>query len=142
MTAPGKNDQENRKPIILFDGCCNLCNNAVQFTIRHDPEQVFTFCALQSDKGIHLQKLYGFDLPRYGTFILIENGQAYIKSTAALRVSRRLNGMISLLYGFIIVPPFIRNGVYDFIARNRYRWFGKQDTCMIPSPSQQSRFLN
>jgi predicted DCC family thiol-disulfide oxidoreductase YuxK len=122
--------------IVLFDGVCNLCNGSVQFIIRHDTKDYFRFDSLQS----HNQK--GNRIPEdYDSIILIENGKHYYRSTAALRITRRLNGLWKLLYIFIIVPPFIRNAVYDFIARNRYRWFGKQDVCMMPSAELKGKFL-
>lgn len=131
----------NSHPIILFDGICNLCNGAVQFVIKHDPEAMFHFASLQSESGQNL--LLKFDLPlnNFNSFVLIDDDKAYTKSTAALKVAKRLNGGVKLLYGFIIVPPFIRNAVYNTIAKNRYKWFGKKNECMIPTPALQSRFL-
>lgn len=131
----------NPHPIILFDGICNLCNGAVQYVIKHDSDAVFQFASLQSEAGQNL--LQQFQLPKnnFNSFVLIEDGKAYIKSTAALKVAKQLKGGIKLLYGFIIVPSFIRNAVYNIIANNRYKWFGKKNECMIPTPSLQTRFL-
>ena len=129
-------------PIILFDGVCNLCNNSVQFVIKHDTENKFMFAALQSPPGQALLLQYNLPLEGFNSFVLIKDEKVYLKSTAALNVAKNLNGPVKLLYGFIIVPAFIRNAVYNFIAKNRYKWFGKKESCMIPTPALQSRFLN
>ena len=130
-----------QQPIILFDGVCNLCNSAVQFTIKHDKKKQFMFAALQSDTGQQLLKQYQLQQENFSSFVLIKDGQVFLKSTAALMVAKQLNGLIKLLYGFIIVPAFIRNGVYNFIAKNRYRWFGKKESCMMPTQELTARFL-
>lgn len=132
----------NSNPIILFDGVCNLCNNSVQFVIKHDQESKFNFAAMQSEAGQSLLKQYGLPQKGFNSFVLIQKEKVFLKSTAALTVARQLDGPVKLLYGFIIVPAFIRNVVYNFIAKNRYSWFGKKDSCMLPTPSLQSRFLN
>lgn len=128
-------------PVILFDGICNLCNGAVQFVIHHDRKAVFKFCALQSETGQKLLKLHSLPTGGFDSFVLIQNGEAYTKSDAALMVAKRLDGPIRWLYGLIIVPPSIRNAVYNFIAKNRYKWFGKQQSCMMPEKSLQQRFI-
>jgi predicted DCC family thiol-disulfide oxidoreductase YuxK len=130
------------KPIILFDGICNLCNGAVQFVIKHDPAGIFVFASIQSNIGQKLLQTYQLPINNFNSFVLIQNNEAFTKSTAALKVSKQLKGAVKLLYGFIIVPAFIRNAVYNTIAKNRYKWFGKKEACMVPSPSLQSRFLN
>lgn len=130
------------KPIVLFDGVCNLCNSAVQFIIRHDKKNIFMFTSLQSDTGQELLAQYDLPLNELNSFILIENNKAYTRSSGALRVIKKLKGLWPLLYGFIIVPKFIRDGVYNWVGRNRYKWFGKQDACMIPTPELKARFLN
>jgi predicted DCC family thiol-disulfide oxidoreductase YuxK len=130
------------KPIILFDGICNLCNSAVQYVIKHDPKAVFMFASLQSEAGQKLLKQYSLPAGDFKSFVLIMDNKAYSRSTAALKVTRHLKGVVALLYGFIIVPPFIRNAVYKLIADNRYKWFGKRNECMIPMPSLKERFLN
>ena len=129
-------------PIILFDGVCNLCNSAVQFVIRHDPAAKFRFASLQSIPGRQLMEQYTLSTTGLNSFILLQDGKVFTRSSAALSVAKQLKGPIKLLYGFIIVPAFIRNAVYDLIARNRYKWFGKKDECMLPSPGIVSRFLN
>ncbi|MCB0475561.1 MAG: DUF393 domain-containing protein [Flavobacteriaceae bacterium] len=130
------------KPLILFDGVCNLCNRSVQFIIKRDTKKQFLFASLQSDaaKNILLQlnqKNYDPD-----TILLIEDAQLYQRSTAALRIARKLDGWWRLLYHFILVPRFIRDYFYDIIANNRYRWFGKRDSCMVPGEDVRGRFLN
>jgi len=130
------------QPIVLFDGVCNLCNSAVQFIIRHDKKKVFMFTSLQSDAGQKQLEQYNFPLDELNSFILIENNKAYTRSSGALRVVKKLKGLWPLLYGFMIVPKFIRDGVYDWVGRNRYKWFGKQEACMIPTPELKARFLN
>ena len=129
-------------PIILFDGICNLCNNAVQFVLKHDKKKLFRFASLQSDFGKSILIKYGLPTDNFNSFVLILNGKAYTKSTAALSVAKMLSGPIKLLYGFIVIPAFIRNGVYNVIANNRYKWFGKKESCMLPSPDVAARFLN
>ena len=129
-------------PVILFDGVCNLCNRSVQYVIRHDKEGLFRFASLQSDAGQQLLQKYQLPQTSFNSFVLIEEGKAYTRSTAALRVARKLRGLTKLLYGFIIVPLFIRDGVYNLISRNRYKWFGKKETCMVPTPELKNRFLN
>ena len=128
-------------PIILFDGVCNLCNGAVQFIIERDKKQHFRFASLQSKIGQEYQQKAGLAIDKIDTILLVENGKIYQKSTAALRIARHLDGLWSVLYVFIIVPPFIRNAVYDFIAKNRYKWFGKQDSCWMPTPDLKKLFL-
>jgi len=130
------------QPIILFDGVCNLCNSSVQHVIRHDPKEIFKFASLQGEAGKQLLKQYDLSVNDMNSFVLIQDNTAYTRSTAALFVAKRLTGISKLLYGFIIVPPFIRNAVYNMIAKNRYKWFGKKEACMIPTASLQSRFLN
>lgn len=129
-------------PVILFDGVCNLCNGSVQYVIRHDRYAIFKFASLQSDSGQQLLHKYNLPQSNFNSFVLIQDDKAYTRSTAALKVAAKLSGIVKLLYGFIIVPAFIRDAVYNFIARNRYKWFGKKDTCMIPTPALKSRFLN
>ena len=130
------------QPIILFDGVCNFCNNTVNFVIRRDPKSIFKFATLQCTVAQQILKSHRLDNAEMNSFVLIENDKIYIKSTAALRVCRRLKGLWPLMYGFIIVPKLIRNGIYNWIAKNRYTWFGKKEACMIPSPDVSARFLN
>lgn len=126
--------------VIFFDGVCNLCNASVQFVIARDSKNYFKFAALQSDLAVSKLANYSLQVKQGDSFVLLENGKVYEQSTAALRVAKRLNGLWPLLYAFIVVPPFIRNWVYKFIARNRYKWFGKQESCWVPTPELRSRF--
>lgn len=130
----------NRK-IVLFDGICNLCNTSVTFVIQRDKKDLFRFAALQDPIGQQLIEKYQIDSSKTDSIILIEDDKAYVKSTAALKVARHLGGAYPLLYGFMIVPNFIRNWVYDYVAKNRYKWYGKKDSCMIPTPELKSKFL-
>lgn len=127
--------------IILFDGVCNLCNSSVQLVIHNDRQNRFKFAALQSDIGKNLTDKFGIDTSKIDSIILIEEQRVFSKSSAALKIAKSMDGAYPLLYGFMIIPAFIRNWVYDWIAKNRYRWFGKKDQCMIPTPELQSKFL-
>ncbi|MGK0377703.1 thiol-disulfide oxidoreductase DCC family protein [Patiriisocius sp. Uisw_017] len=127
--------------IILFDGVCNLCNSSINFVIKRDSANLYKFTALQEAPGIRLLKQYGINTLDTDSIILIENGKAYTKSSAALRVAKGLSGVWPVLYGFIIIPKWIRNAVYDYIAKNRYKWYGKKDSCMIPTPELKNKFL-
>ncbi|MGZ4048738.1 MAG: thiol-disulfide oxidoreductase DCC family protein [Bacteroidia bacterium] len=128
--------------IILFDGVCNLCNGAVQFVIKRDNKNQFLFASLQSEEGKQILEEHNFPENKINSFFLVENGKVYDRSTAALKVVKRLTGLWPLLYGFIIVPKFIRDGVYNWIAKNRYQWFGEKDECMVPTPELKTKFLN
>lgn len=127
--------------VILFDGVCNLCNGAVTYIIKRDPKDRFRFAALQSDIGQALTAEHKIDTSKVDSIVLIDNGKVYVKSSAALRIARFMKGGYPLLYGFMIVPNFIRNWVYDFIARNRYKWYGQKESCMIPTPDLKAKFL-
>lgn len=129
------------KTILLFDGYCNLCHSSVQFVLKHEKKQELYFTSLQSAVGIEILNYYKIDPTKTKSLVLIEKNIAYTKSTAALKLSKYLKGIYVLGYGFLIVPAFIRNGVYDFIAKNRYKWYGKQDTCIMPDENLAKRFL-
>ncbi len=126
--------------VVLFDGVCNFCNGAVNFIIRHDGGKKFKFAPLQSEIGQELQAKYGIG-EDVDSIILVENDKAYTHSTAGLRVAKGLGGIWSLGYVFIIVPAFIRDWAYRLFAKNRYRLFGRQDACMLPTPEVRERFL-
>ena len=128
-------------PILLFDGVCNLCNNSVQWVIRHDAREQFRFAALQSDTGQALLRATGAPHESIDSVVLIENGRFLQRSDAALALLRRIGGAWSMMYGFRAFPRFLRDGVYNWIARNRYRWFGKQESCMMPTPELRRRFV-
>ncbi len=129
------------KDVLLFDGVCNLCNGAVNFIIDRDPNGHFQFAALQSDFGQEQLEKLGFNQEDFDSLVLLSEGKVHKKSGAALRIAGKLNGLYPLLKAFLIIPPFIRDGVYDIIARNRYKWFGKRDECRIPTPELRSRFI-
>ncbi len=128
-------------PVILFDGVCNLCNGAVQFIIKRDPDSVFRFASLQSDAGQDVLRRNNLPTEDFDTMVLVDDDAVFTKSTAALRILRRLGGIGRLAYAFIVIPRFVRDWVYTFVARNRYSWFGKRDECMVPTPDLKSRFL-
>lgn len=130
------------KALILFDGVCNLCNSSINFIIDKDPAGYFQFAALQSEAGQAALAQHGLSQQDLDSVVLIENGKAYTKSTAALRIGSRFGGAWRLLGALVIVPPFLRNFVYDFVATNRYRWFGKQEQCRLPTPALRARFLD
>ncbi|MFI2743187.1 thiol-disulfide oxidoreductase DCC family protein [Zhouia sp. PK063] len=129
--------------IILFDGVCNLCNGAVQFIIKHDKNDDFRYAALQSEIGKQLIEERRIDVAKIDSIILIEPGVAYyIKSTAALQIAYKFGGLWKVSIFFEkVVPEKWRNAIYDFIAKNRYKWFGKKEQCMIPNASLKSKFL-
>ncbi|MES2429810.1 MAG: thiol-disulfide oxidoreductase DCC family protein [Bacteroidota bacterium] len=131
----------NNGPIILFDGVCNFCNSAVNFTLKRDKNKTIRFAPLQSDAGQQLLNQYNLPKEDMRSFVFIDNGKAYTQSTAAIKVCTYLRGLWPMSKAFLIVPKFIRDGLYNWIAKNRYKWFGKQETCMIPTPDIRSRFL-
>ena len=126
--------------MLLFDGVCTLCNGFVQFVIERDPAGRFQFAPLQSDAAARLLGVAPPPLP--DSLVLLEDGRLFTRSTAALRVARRLRFPWPLAYVFVAVPRPVRDWVYDAVARNRYRWFGRRDVCMVPTPDLRSRFLN
>lgn len=139
-----KKNLSPEKKIILFDGVCNLCNNFVNFIIKHDRKDVFRFASLQSDIGGKLTLERGIEIEEaMNSVILIEPGVAYYrKSSAVLEISKNLSGGYSLFRYFTFLPESLRDSIYDIIARNRYKWFGKKNACMIPTPELQSKFLS
>ncbi|MDN3723505.1 thiol-disulfide oxidoreductase DCC family protein [Aequorivita sp. SDUM287046] len=131
---------ENHK-IILFDGVCNLCNGAVTFIIKRDKRNVFKFAALQSEIGRELISQFKIDTSKVDSIIFIEDEKQYDKSSTALHIAKHLSGAYPLLFGFMVVPKFIRDAVYRYIAKNRYRWFGKRESCMVPTGELRGKFL-
>jgi predicted DCC family thiol-disulfide oxidoreductase YuxK len=131
-----------KQHIILYDGVCNLCNSSVQFVIKHDRRGFFRFASLQSEMAATLLPTTADQREPLASVVYIFDGQVYTKSTAALKIARHLDGLWPALYIFIAVPKFIRDAVYNWIARNRYRWFGKQETCWMPTPELKHRFLS
>jgi predicted DCC family thiol-disulfide oxidoreductase YuxK len=132
---------ETSPPIVLFDGVCNLCSGSVQFLLKRDPEGLFRFAPLQSDVGRRLLAEHGLTVDSLSSVVLIEDGKVWQESSAALRIARHLPGAWKLLRSFAVVPRPLRDAVYRWIARNRYRWFGKTETCWLPTPELEERFL-
>ncbi|HVM86633.1 MAG TPA: thiol-disulfide oxidoreductase DCC family protein [Puia sp.] len=133
--------KENKK-IVLFDGVCNLCNRSVQFIIRHDKKNQFLFGSLQGRYGQECLKKFNMPSDTFNSFMLIEGDKIYSRSSGALRMLKYLGIGWQLFYGLIIIPKFIRDGVYNFIARHRYKWFGKKEECWVPTPELKARFLD
>jgi len=131
----------NNHPIILFDGVCNYCNSMVNFVLAQDAKEVFRFAPLQSGAAQQILKRHNLPTADFGSFVFIENDQTYLHSTAALKVLKRLPWYWQWTQVFWIVPKRLRDGVYFFIAKNRYKWFGKRDTCMVPHANVRNRFL-
>ena len=130
------------KKIILFDGVCNLCESSVLFVIKYDKKDVFRFVALQSDLGKNIIRHIGMDSKHIDSIVLYEPGIAYYyKSQAALEIAKSLGGFFHFGTLFRIIPNGIRNWVYDYVAKNRYVWYGKKALCLIPTPEIQSKFL-
>ena len=127
--------------IILFDGVCNFCNGAVNFIIRNDRNRRFKFAPLQSQTGGSLKAEHAIPADT-DSLVLVEDGKAYTHSTGALRIAKGLGGIWQLAYIFIIVPKPIRDWAYKTFAKNRYKWFGKKDVCMVPTPEIRERFLS
>ncbi|MCU0356349.1 MAG: thiol-disulfide oxidoreductase DCC family protein [Cyclobacteriaceae bacterium] len=134
--------QSKQHPVVLFDGVCNLCQGSVQFIIRRDPRAYFRFASLQSAYGSQLLREAGLDDRAMESIVLVTDHGIYQRSTAALEIARHLSGLWPVLYLFKIIPQGLRDVVYDWIARNRYRWFGKTEACWIPTPDLQSRFAD
>lgn len=127
--------------LVLFDGVCNLCNASVTFIVDRDPDGYFQFASLQSDLGQASARAYGADASRLDSILLVQDGRLYRESAAALRIALRLGALWPLMGAFFVVPAFLRDPVYRWIARNRYRWFGHTESCRIPQPHERDRFL-
>jgi len=127
------------KNIIFFDGVCNLCNSSVRFLYKRTEPDAFEYHSLQSEFAEEMLNKFNIPAENLSSVVLVENDKVYTHSTAALRAAKYMKGIYPLLYGFIIVPRFIRDGVYNFIARNRYKWFGKQDEVCEFDPNFNAR---
>ena len=127
--------------IIIFDGICNLCNATVQFLINRDKRNIFKFVSMQSDIAKQIFKEYNINFKNLDTIIFIEKNDFYIKSDAILRIFKKLNYPWKVFYFLKFIPKFIRDRIYDIVANNRYNWFGRRNTCMIPSNETKSKFL-
>src|SRR6218665_1946007 len=125
--------------VVLFDGVCNYCNTMVNFAIKHNKARSLRFAALQSEAGIALKSQYNID-DNIDSLVLIEEGRAYVYSSAAFKICKHLNFPYSLAYGLMVLPKFIRDAGYKWFAKNRYKWFGKKDSCMIPTAEVRSLF--
>lgn len=141
MSTPSENLLHPEHPVLLFDGVCNLCSGFVQFVIKIDPKGKFRFASLQSDLGQRVLKAAGLSTNALGTVVLVRRGQVFTHSDVALESARILGGGWSLFYVFKILPRFIRDGLYNWVARNRYRWFGQKEACWLPTPDLRRRFL-
>ncbi|MGB0367914.1 MAG: thiol-disulfide oxidoreductase DCC family protein [Flavobacteriales bacterium] len=132
---------ETSDTVLLFDGVCNLCSESVQFVLERNRKENVKFASLQSDFGA--KTLANFNLPAnyVSSLVLVENGNVFVKSDAALKLAKHLNGLWKIGSVLLIVPKFIRNPVYDWIAKNRYKWFGKKEVCWIPEEKWKKRFL-
>lgn len=127
--------------IVLFDGVCNLCTGVVKFSVKQDKKGKLRYASLQSEVAKTIMRKHNLDENQLKTFVFVDNDKIYTRSTAGLKLLSSFGGLWTLVYAFIIVPRPIRDAVYDFISRNRYRWFGKEESCMIPSPEIRARFL-
>jgi predicted DCC family thiol-disulfide oxidoreductase YuxK len=128
--------------ILLFDGVCNLCNGFVQFVIKKDKADKIKFASLQSAAGQKLLLRHHLPTTQFQSFVYIKENKIFLKSTAALNLMKDIGGIWKLLYAFIIVPTFIRDFVYSIVAKNRYKWFGKQSSCIMPTKELMNKFLN
>ena len=128
-------------PLVLYDGECGLCNRSVQTILRHDRRGAFRFAALQSELGRALLERHGLPTGAVDTVVLVDQGRAFTRSGAALRIAGRMDRPWPLARVFAVIPAPVRDVVYDWVARNRYRWFGRTDACMLPPPEVRARFL-
>ncbi len=129
------------KTILLFDGECHLCNSAVMFILKKEKNEHLFFTSLQSKTGIDILNHYSINTNKLESLVLIENNKAYIKSTAAIKLTKYLKGLYPLTICLLLIPKILRDIVYDYIAKNRYRWFGKSNSCIIPTEKTMKRFL-
>jgi predicted DCC family thiol-disulfide oxidoreductase YuxK len=134
-------EKNYQQGILLFDGICNLCNGMVQFLIKKDKKNILKFASLQSDRGQELLIKYGLPIHNFDTFVYITNDTYYLRSSAWLKIMKDIGGIWKLLYVFIIIPVPIRDFVYNMIAQSRYKFFGKMETCMLPTVELRNRFL-
>jgi predicted DCC family thiol-disulfide oxidoreductase YuxK len=133
---------EEGRPVILFDGVCNLCNGAVKFILKRDPAGKFLFASLQSPFAAQAVKDFAIESTGLYSILLIKNGRLFDRSDALLEITRDLSAWWPALYMLRVVPKVIRDGVYKFVANNRYRLFGKDESCLLPTTELRSRFLN
>jgi predicted DCC family thiol-disulfide oxidoreductase YuxK len=129
--------------IVLFDGVCNLCSGTVRFIVERDRDAYFRFASIQSEAGAELMRAHGLEVPEGDptSIVVVDDGRPLQRSDAALAIAKHLKMPWKLLYAAVIIPRFLRDAVYDLVARNRYRVFGKKDVCMVPTPELRARFL-
>lgn len=132
---------ETNHPIVFFDGVCNFCNYWVNFAIKRDKEKRLKFASLQGEYAKKILPPLGINQTLVDSVVLVDNGKVYTQSSAAFRICKYLDGGWKLGYGLMVIPKIIRDFFYGFIARNRYRWFGKKESCMVPGPGIKERFL-
>ncbi|MEC0372595.1 thiol-disulfide oxidoreductase DCC family protein [Paenibacillus chibensis] len=137
-----RHGETNAERIVLVDGVCHLCQGLTRFIIERDPHAKFRFASLQSDAGAELLRKGGLPVDEVDTVVLIEKGNYYVRSAAVLRIFRQMRMPWPLLYAFAFVPLPLRDRMYRYVARNRYRWFGKEEQCMLPTPELRKRFLS
>lgn len=130
-----------QNPIVLFDGVCNLCQGAVKFLIRKDKKDILRFASLQSEVGQKLLKKFNLPTQKYDSFVLVVGERIYLRSSAVLKICDFLGGFWRLWKIFWLLPKPLRDAVYDFVAKNRYKWFGKKSECMLPTPKIRKKFL-
>ena len=140
-SAPDVDAATAEYPIILFDGVCNYCNSILNYIIKHDHKKRFRFAHLQSNAGQDLLEKYGFPRDMLDSVVLIENGKAYTKTDVTIRIAPHMSGIAKFAVLMRFLPRAIRDIGYDIVARNRYKWWGKQETCIVPTPDVRERFL-
>ncbi|MBM4138337.1 MAG: thiol-disulfide oxidoreductase DCC family protein [Nitrospira sp.] len=138
---PQQHEWAGHERVIVFDGACNWCNAWVNFTLARDPHAKFKFGTLQSEPAQQILKALRLPADDFETFLLLERGRVFTKSTAALRMVRQLPGLWPLLYAGIVIPRPLRDALYDYVARRRYHWMGKSDICRVPTPAEHERFV-
>lgn len=134
--------KEFNTPVVFFDGVCNLCNSTVQFIIRHDRNRIFLFCSLQSKKTEEIFNKLNFNFSKPETIILLDRNKLYSGSTAILKILRKMNCPYQIFFILIIIPKPFREIVYRYIAKRRYKWFGKRENCMLPDDELKNRFID
>lgn len=134
-------DLGSNHPVLLFDGVCNLCNASVQWVLLRDTKAVFRFAALQSEIGQALLIQHGFNTQNFDTVVLVDENNIFLRSDVPLEIFRRLGGFWQLLFVFKIIPRPLRDGIYAWVAKNRYRWWGRRESCMLPRAEWKERFL-
>ena len=140
--GPSRASGDTPSAVVLFDGACNMCNASVHFIIDRDPAGRFRFASLQGERGQDLLLRHGLATDDFDTMVLVQDDRVHTRSGAALRIARRLRGAWPLLAVFWIVPSPLRDAVYAWVSRNRYRWFGREEACRLPTPQLRARFLD